>query len=140
MLVSLVSACTSGADSLGEQQAVDAAWHALEPNTSSHERANWAVVQARQVAGREVAAFFEGEPAPGCWMGPQPQLNAEIRAAEGYWYIEMQPRPATPDPQRSDPSPTAPPAIPEPFLRGALLLVDAQDGQIVARKLFCVIY
>jgi hypothetical protein len=123
-----------------EQQVLETAWQALEPNTSSHNPANWDVVEVRQVSGQEIAEFFEGEPRSGCWMGPEPPSNGEISASGSYWYIHMQPRPATPDPQKSAPSPTAPPAIPEPFLRQAFLLIDGRDGQVIARKLFCVIY
>jgi hypothetical protein len=136
----VLCACSAQADSLDEQKALDAAWQALEPNTSSQNRAHWDVVEVRQVAGREITESFQGDPASGCWIGPTPPPNGEIRASESYWYVHMKPRPATPAPNRSDPSPTAPPAIPEPFVRQALLLIDIRDGQVVARKLFCVIY
>ena len=79
-----------------------------------------------------------------CWIGlldgPEPPPNGEITASADYWYVHMSPRPATPDPQKSAPSATAPPAVPEPFLRQALLLIDALDGSIAVRKLHCVVY
>jgi hypothetical protein len=126
--------------SIGEQQALDAAWNALEPNTSSHDRANWEVVEVRQVTGQEVVQEFAGEPAPGCWKGPTPPANETIDPSGTYWYVEMKPRPATPIPQKRTVSPTEPPFIPEPFTRGAQFLIDVANGQVVARKLHCVIY
>lgn len=136
-----LSACSADSDTLGEQEALDLAWQALDPNSSSHNRANWAVVEARRVAGSQVAEEFSGEPAgPGCWMGPEPPANGEITASANYWYVQLRPHPATPDPQKSPPSATAPPAVPEPFLRQAFLLIDAYDGHVVARRLHCVIY
>jgi hypothetical protein len=116
----------------------DITWDALAPNTSSSDRANWEVTAAEVVKGRDVADEFEGEAWLGCWKGPTPVPNGEIKAGTDYWYVEMQPKPATPLPG-SNLSPTAPPSIPEPFLRQALFLLDF-DGKVVARKLFCVIY
>ena len=64
--------------------------------------------------------------------------NGEIKPEGDYWFVGMSPKSATPLP-RPTLSPTAPPFIPEPFLRQALFLID-MDGNVVARKLFCVIY
>ena len=133
-------ACGSQTSPFSKEQATDIAWQALAANTSSQDRAAWQVVQAREVKGQEVVDEFEGQASFGCWMGPTPEPNGAIRPSGRYWYIEMSPRPATPLPQKGEVSPTAPPLIPEPFLRQAFLLVDAADGQVVARKLYCVIY
>jgi hypothetical protein len=140
-------ACASGQDSgggqgaeIGEQQAIDAAWKAFEPNTSSHRRSNWSVIEARQVRGRDVADQFAGEPAPGCWVGPTPQPNGDIDSSETYWYVQWRARPVTPPRPTGTVPPTAPPAIPEAFVREARFLLDSRDGQVVARKIFCVIY
>jgi hypothetical protein len=116
----------------------DIAWDALAPNTSSGDRANWQVVDVRQVKGRDVADEFAGKPSSGCWKGPTPMPNGKIQADSDYWCVEMSPKPATPLPGPTI-SPTAPPSIPEPFLRQALFLLDA-EGNVVARKLYCVIY
>ena len=67
---------------LKEEQVLGVAWDALEPNTSSHDLGNWDVVEVSQVAGRQVAERFEGEPAPGCWSGPEPPGNGAIRAGQ----------------------------------------------------------
>jgi hypothetical protein len=139
LLLAGLAAC-GGSFSLSEAEAVDAAWQALEPNTSSHDRANWEVGDVRQVRGEDVAIDFEGGPAPGCWQGPTPPANESIRDAQNYWYVQMQPRPATPVPQQGEISPTAPPNVPEAFMYRALFLFDAGDGHLVARKLYCVIY
>jgi hypothetical protein len=138
MALALV-ACGGPAESVDKETVLDRVWEALEPNTSSSDRANWEAVDVRQVQGREVAAQFEGKVAAGCWKGPTPQPNATISASGDYWFVEMVPRPATALPG-GEASPTAPPRIPEPFLRQAFFLVDPADGRIVARRLFCVIY
>jgi hypothetical protein len=136
----LLSGCASDAESVSEQQAVDRAWQALEPNTSSEDRTKWRVVAAHEVTGSQVAAEFEGEAALGCWKGPTPAPNQPIRESGSYWYVHLAPHAVTRNPKYTPISPTAPPPIPEPFLREARFLIDAQDGRVVARKLFCVIY
>lgn len=133
-----VTLVTCGGGLLTGQQAVNVAWEALAPNTSSGDRANWQVVEVRQVKGRDVARQFAGEPAPGCWQGSTPRPNGAIIAGADYWYVEWVPKPATPLPTATI-SPTAPPFIPEPFLRQALFLIDL-EGKVVARKLSCPIY
>jgi hypothetical protein len=136
-----LTACSPQAAPLIEQQVRDLTWQALEPNTSSHNLANWEFIEVKQVAGHEVADQFAGEPAPGCWQGATPPENATIAYDGSYWYVEMRPRSATPLPGPTEQfSPTAPPNIPEPFLHQAKFLVDASTGKIIARKLFCVIY
>jgi hypothetical protein len=133
-------ACSGEATSLSEQQVVGIVWDALEPNTSSHDLSNWEVVEALLVTGREVVQHFEGDPAPGCWKDPTPPANDRIISSRTYWFVHLRARSATPLPQKGMVSPTAPPLTPEPFLRQAFFLLDAEDGQIVARHLHCVIY
>jgi hypothetical protein len=127
---------------LSEQQVIDIVWQALDPNTSSHNQAAWKIVSMRTVTGQEVQDLFEGEPAHRiCTPGPTPPENARIALDGSYWYVEMQPRSATPQPQGTKPlSPTAFPNVPEPFVYQAHFLVDVSTGQVVARKLHCVIY
>jgi hypothetical protein len=137
----LLGACGSPTAALPtEQQIRDAAWTALEPNTSSHNRTNWEFVQVKQVKGQEISSKFDGRPSAGCWMGPTPSPNEAISPAGSYWYVELKPHPATPVPRNRTVSATEPPAVPEPFLRQALILLDVSDSKIVARKLFCVVY
>jgi hypothetical protein len=139
----LLSGCAMGGPSTGGEQAdlVNAAWSELGPKTSSENIQNWDVEALRRVKGREVADQFQGEIAPGCWKGPTPQPNAAIRPGTDYWFLHMQPKPATaqPWPYEGTPPATAPPGIPEPFLRDAMFLFDLK-GHIVARKYMCVIY
>jgi len=125
---------------LEKAQILDDVWIALEPNTSSHDRSNWQVVEAQVAAGMEVAEHFQGDPAPGCWTGPKPPENEEINPAKDYWYVWMAPYPATPEPFYGTPSPTAPPLIPEPFLKEAYFLVDPTNGEVIARRLIRVVY
>lgn len=143
-IVLLTAACRGPAGdghALTQQQALEAAWIALEPNTSSHERANWEVVSVERVQGRDVAGDFEGGPAPGCFTGPTPAPNPPIDPAATYWHVAMQPVAATSLPVATEfYSPTAPPRIPEPFVREAQFLIDSTDGSLVAIRLGCVIY
>lgn len=136
----LVTACgdSPSESTLDEQAVQDLVWGALAPNTSSGDRANWQATVVEQVKGRDVADEFKGEAWLGCWKGPTPAPNSAVQAGADYWYVEMRPKAATPLPEPTI-SPTAPPFVPEPFLRQALFLID-QDGTVVARKLFCVIY
>jgi hypothetical protein len=96
----------------------------------------------RNVKGEEIQEIFEGEPVPGnCISGPPPPENKKIQASASYWYVRMKPVPVTSEPIPTEQySPTAPPRIPEPFLRDAHLLIDPGSGEIVARKLLCIIY
>jgi len=141
-LTLVLTACSAKVVPLSEQEVVDIVWHALEPNTSSHNQAAWEIVGVQGVTGREVQDLFEGEPVPGgCAPGPAPPDNATVALDGSYWYVQMRPRSATPRPQPTEQfSPTAPPSVPEPFVHQAHFLVDASTGQIVARKLHCVIY
>jgi hypothetical protein len=137
-----LAACSAKVVPLSEQQVVDIVWQALEPNTSSHNQSAWEVVSVQTVTGEEVQELFVGKPIPGgCAPGPMPPDNASITLDGSYWYVQMQPRSASPQPQPTEQfSPTAPPAVPEPFVYQAHFLVDASTGQIAARKLYCVIY
>jgi hypothetical protein len=141
-LTLVLTACSAKVAPLSEQQVVDIVWQALEPNTSSHNQAAWEIVGVQAVTGREVQDLFAGEPVPGrCAPGPTPPDNTTIALDSSYWYVQMRPRSATPRPQPTGQySPTAPPIVPEPFVHQAHFLVDASTGQVVARRLHCVIY
>lgn len=145
LVVSLV-ACAGRTETpvgrLSEAQAASLAWGVLEPNTSSHDRENWQVIEIRTVKGSEISAEFAGQPeSAGCWMGPTPEPNRAITALKTYWYVEWAPKPAAPIPQSTENfSLTAPPQIPEPFMREAFILLDVATGEVAARRLLCVIY
>jgi hypothetical protein len=96
----------------------------------------------RSVTGRDIQEIFEGEPVPGnCVPGQKPPENQEIPSRAFYWYVHMKPIYVTPEPVPTEQySPTAPPRIPEPFLREAHFLIDPNSGEAVARKLYCVVY
>lgn len=141
-LILALAACGAGTDTPGppaldRERASDIAWEALEPNTRSHDRGNWAAVEARQTSGRSVAEEFEGWVFYGSCRGPEPPPNGRIEPAETYWYVKMKPQPATPN--RPTISPTAPPSVPEPFIAWALFLID-DSGQVIARVLACIVY
>lgn len=133
-------AATEDRSILPEAQVLDIVWNALDPYTSSHNRPAWQVMETQFGKGESVAKVFDGEPATGCWSGPPPPENGEINPANDYWYVLMAPYPATPEPFFGTSSPTAPPLIPEPFLKQAHFLIDPRAGDIIARKLICVVY
>jgi hypothetical protein len=140
LLVAVALICSCRRESLTEQQAVEASWQAFQPNTSSGDRANWHVMEVRQVQGSEVAKEYEGGPrSHGCWQGPTPPANGTVSPATRYWYVRWAPRPATELP-RTRISPTQPPAVPEPFVVEGRYLLDLTSGAVVARKLSCIIY
>lgn len=130
-------ACADSGSSLDEQQVTDLAWADLSPHTSSKDREQWQTIEVRRVRGDKVAGEFEGRAAPGC-PGPEVPDNDTIQAGSSYWYVQFKPLPATPS-SRPTLSPTAPPFIPEPFVREAHFLLD-DEGRIVARSLHCIIY
>ena len=137
-----VTACSTKAAILGQQQVVDIVWRTLEPNTSSHTQGAWEVVRVQSVTGRDIQDLFTGPPRlASCVPGPIPPENAPLALDGAYWYVQMRPRQVTPRPQPTvHYSPTAPPDVPEPVVYEALFAVDAQTGEIAARKLKCVIY
>lgn len=125
---------------LGKLQVIDIVWDALEPNTSSHNLSNWQAMEVEMVTGEDVIEQFEGEPATGCWFGPKPPENREINPTKEYWYVLMTPYQATPESFYGTPSPTAPPLIPEPFLKYAHFLVEPTEDEIISRRLICIVY
>src|SRR5215510_720612 len=96
--LTLIFTACSGSAPPKEAQVLNRVWQALEPNTSSHNQANWEVVESRSVSGREVSDRFEGGPDPGCVPGPTPPPNRPISPDATYRYVQMRPRPATPLP------------------------------------------
>ncbi len=125
---------------LNQAQVIKIAWQALDPNTHSHTQTAWEVNTIQIVTGQEVQDQFTGDPARGC-LGPTPPDNTLIVPDGRYYYVEMQPIPAMPQPVPDGQySSTAPPNIPEPFVQKAQFLIDAITGEVTARKLFCVIY
>lgn len=131
---------TVDSPAISESQVIEIVWNALEPNTSSHNSSNWQVAKRQLITGESVIDRFEGGPVSGCWFGPKPDENKDIKVKKLHGYVLMIPTPATPASKNTPASPTAPPLIPEPFLREAHFLVDPDNGEIVARKLICVVY
>jgi len=135
----ILSSCINQSPRLGQDQAVDIAWDALRPNTTSKKSDNWQVSEARRVTGREVVGEFADARFNNC-PGPLPPENKAIKASSEYWYIKVVPVPVTPMPQGEDISTTSPPLIPEPFINEVLMLIDAFSGQVAARKFTCIAY
>lgn len=143
LMLTVSVACTSHAVELDEERAAELAWQALQPNTSSRNRAAWQITLIEQVSGTDTTEQFSSEAAAGgCVPGPAVPANQEINPQATYWHVQFQPLPATPlSPEEGEMmSATAPPRIPEPFLYRADLLLEAESGKVVARRLYCVIY
>ena len=121
-----------------EQQVRDLAWQALEPNTASHNRAAWGFIEIKQVVGRDISGQFRDEYFYGYLQGPTIVPNSKIDPSGVYWYVHLEPRPATPLPQQRNMSITEVPLIPEPFIYKAFFLIDVTDGKVVARNLYCL--
>ena len=79
-----------------EQQVRDLAWQALDPNTASHNRAAWGFIEIKQVVGRDISGQFRDEYFYGCLQGPTIVPNSKIDPSGVYWYVHLEPRPATP--------------------------------------------
>ena len=124
---------------MGQDQAVDLAWDALQPNTTSGNPDNWEVNEARRVTGREVVGEFADARFINC-PGPMPPENKAIKASSEYWYIKVIPSPTTAETQGEEISTDIPPQIPEPFISEVLMLIDVFSGQVVARKFSCLAY
>lgn len=139
LLAVLLSACNGQGNTITKEQAVQIAWETLEPYTSSHNQANWRTLEARSLRGDNLPEVFDKRRDLYCFGGRA--LAAEdIRPDATYWYVLLEPRLATPPPEITPLSPTAPPRIPEPFARQAHLLIDASDGRAAAFRLGCVVY
>jgi hypothetical protein len=137
MLLMVQSACdVFGGEYLSQQAAVDAAWNALAPATSSGSRQAWRVTRSERITGKKVDDIYRN-PEKYCAYGLPD--SKEIEDDKEYWLVVFEPKPATPVPA-PEKSSTAPPNMPEPMLREAGILLDAHSGELVSYKLMCVIY
>ncbi|NIS83366.1 MAG: hypothetical protein GTO14_24940 [Anaerolineales bacterium] len=126
------------AKAINRARAEEIAWAVLEPISTSEDRANWLVLRAEEVKGREVEDELADLPSFGCFHEVVP--NPPIERSKTYWYVVFKPEPATPKPVGRTPSPTEPPAIPEPFIGEARFLVDPESGEVVAQAIYCIVY
>ncbi|MBI5653007.1 MAG: hypothetical protein HZC40_21550 [Chloroflexi bacterium] len=130
-----LAACTDS--SVTQDAAVDAAWRALDPVTTAHNRANFEVGDARLIKAEEVIQRFANERMNSyCW-GTRVPANATIDLGATYWYVHLKHRAMTPIPITRV-SPTQPPAIPDWNIPEAFFLIDARTGNVVARAIACM--
>ncbi|MEW5871436.1 MAG: hypothetical protein AB1894_19340 [Chloroflexota bacterium] len=147
LLAALLSSCHEQgnpianpiANTIAKEQAIQIAWETLGPYTSSHNLSNWQTIETSTVRGDSLPEVFQKPLNLYCFGGKTP-VAEDIRPNATYWYILMEPLPATQPPEITPLSPTAPPRIPEPFVRQAYLLIDASDGRVAALRLNCVVY
>lgn len=130
-----LSACIQEPKRLTQERVLDIVWEDLRPLTSTQNRGNWESTQISLVSGREVVGEFSALPYQQC-PGPALPENQPIRAASRYWLVKVAPK----DPSQITTA-SAPTMdenfVPEPLIQQAYYLVDAINGEIVARRLFC---
>lgn len=136
-LMLLVSAGCGGT-TITQDVAVTAAWNALDPVTTAHNRANFELIEARLVQGKEIAKDFANERTNSyCW-GTRVPANSAIDSNSQYWYVHLKRRVMTPIPVTRV-SPTQPPAIPDWNIPEAFFLIDARTGAVIARDIRCIV-
>jgi hypothetical protein len=138
---SLVS-CNYEISMLSEQKVRDLAWKALNPYTLSHNRDAWEVIEIRKVFWKDISDQFTSGYYYGCRTKTTQESDRPIDLSKVYWYVHMEPRPVTPlPPRRNEPVGTGnPPIKPEMNIENALFLIDPDNGQIIARRLGCIVY
>jgi hypothetical protein len=136
LIVAAQAACTNKNAHLGQQQALEIAWKALNPNTISHDVESWEINEARKVVGGEIVSEFSIPTKENC-PGPRPPDNQPIKVSSEYWYIKVLPHPQVWRPQKDTASPSSMLIIPEPNIKSAIFLIDMYNGEVIARKLSC---
>jgi hypothetical protein len=136
IMVTMQVACTNQNRHLGQQQALEIVWKALDPNTLSHDAESWEINEAKKVEGGEVVSEFAMPTRENC-PGPKPPDNQPIKVSSEYWYIKVLPHPKVLRPQKDTAAPSSLPIVPEPNIKAATFLIDMYSGEVVARKLTC---
>lgn len=137
LMIAIVQvACTNQNQHLGQQQALEIAWKALEPNTDSHDIGSWEMNEARKVAGGEIVNEFAMPSRENC-PGPKPPDNQPIKVSSEYWYIKVIPTTQEPLAQMDTAAPGSLSIVTEPKIKAAIFLIDLYSGEVVARKLTC---
>lgn len=136
LLISGLASCANPSGRLKQDAVLDIAWENLSPYTSSQNRLNWEIVEARRLAGREVVQLFSNTGLRRC-PGPIPPENQAIRASSEYWYVKVVPSHLIANGQSNRPGSNSNDPIPEPIIREASFLIEPFSGDVVARKLYC---
>ena len=136
VVVTTQMACSSQKGRMGQQQALEIAWKALDPNTVSHDNESWEISEARKVVGGEVVKEFALPTRENC-PGPRLPDNQPIKVSSEYWYIKVLPHPKVFRPQKDTAAANSLPVVPEPNIKEAIFLIDMYSGEVVARKLTC---
>jgi hypothetical protein len=132
----LLPACNKNNHTLGQQDALEIAWKTLDPNTISHNREDWEIHKAQKVYGKDVVNEFASARFVNC-PGPEIPENMPIKITSEYWYVKVVPHPEALRAQKGTNSAELVPVVPEPNIKEATFLIDAYDGNVIARKLVC---
>jgi len=136
LFVTIQVACTNQYQHLGQQQALEIAWKALDPNTISHDTGIWEINEVKKVEGGEVVSEFSMPTRENC-PGPKPPDNQPIKVSSEYWYIKVLPHPDELRSQKDTAAPNTMAIAPEPNIKTAVFLIDMYSGEVIARKLTC---
>ena len=137
ILTDLLAGCVKHNKTLGQQDAIEVAWKALDPHTISHNRQDWEIHEASIVYGKDIVRVFTNNHTIKECPGPGIPENQPIKNSSQYWYIRVLPHPEVNRPLPSPNSATLVPIIPEPSYLEAAFLIDIYDGDIVAQNLIC---
>lgn len=135
----LLASCIKQLPAVNRQQAIDIAWVTLEPNTDTHLRKNWEILDAKKVQGGEVVSEFISTRMSQC-PGRMVPENLPIKVSSEYWYIKVSPNEEISQPITDSPSTSTQTAILENQISEAMFLIDSFGGSVVAQKLICQAY
>jgi hypothetical protein len=130
-------ACSSQNQRLGQKQALQIAWKALDQNSSSLDLESWEIDEARKVVGGEVVSEFSIPSKENC-PGPRSPENQPIKVSSEYWYIKVLPQSQVLPTQKDTAAPSSMPIVPEPSIQSAIYLIDMYNGDVIARKITCL--
>jgi hypothetical protein len=135
--ITLLTACFEQPPRLNQEQALDIAWQALQPNTTDQNRGDWDIIEVKRVAGGEVVQEFALSRSNNC-PGPVPPDNQAIKNTSEYWYIKTLPHALVAAARKGTITATSDQKLqPTPAVYEAVFLIDVYGGQVVARKLTC---
>ena len=129
-------ACTNQNQRLGQKQALQIAWKALDQSTPSFDFERWEINEARKVVGGEVVSEFSILSKENC-PGTRSPENQPIKVSSEYWYIKILPQSQVLPPQKDTAAPSSMQNVPEPSIQSAIYLIDIYNGDVIARKITC---
>ena len=133
--------CTSVIYYPNEQQVGNIAWQALDPFTLSHNRNDWEIIEIKKVVGSDIIELFNYKGYYGCQTAAYLVPENGVDPNKVYWFVHMEPQKVTPLPSKlKEPIGTGNPQWgPDQGLFNALFLIDPKNGQVLVRRLDCLV-